>query len=65
MSGPSLLGQGSIYFAINAPVGATLNENSSVFIDDLYLGVDNTSIYQVAQANEIIEELKILLSEWS
>lgn len=55
--GPSLFGQGSIYFAINAPVGSALNSNSSVLIDDIYLGADNTSVESKNQTTQSIEEV--------
>lgn len=54
LSGPSLLGFATIYFAINAPVGSSLNVNSSIKIDDLYIGVDNTAIRTIdANLNDI------------
>ena len=53
----SLLGQGSIYFAINAPLGSSLNVNSSIIIDDIYIGVDNTGIFDVSKPKEVIEKL--------
>ncbi|HRG58868.1 MAG TPA: T9SS type A sorting domain-containing protein [Bacteroidia bacterium] len=54
LSGPSLLGYATIYFAINAPVGSSLNVNSSIIIDDLYLGVDNTGLHPIDRnLNEI------------
>jgi hypothetical protein len=55
--GPSLLGQGNVYFDINAPFGSNLNDNASVFIDDIYLGVDNTGLFKTEMQNEIIEKL--------
>jgi hypothetical protein len=55
--GPSLLGQGNIYFSINAPVGSTLNDNTSVWIDELYLGVDNTSLKDNISSNQVIENI--------
>jgi hypothetical protein len=57
LSGPSLLGQGSIYFGIYAPVGSTLNTNSTVIIDDLYLGVDNTGIFEYGEKKDVIEKI--------
>jgi len=57
LGNPSLLGQGSIYFAINAPVGSTLNTNSYILIDDLYLGVDNTGIIEQTPSYDIIEKV--------
>ena len=57
LSGPSLLGIATIYFAINAPVGSTLNVNSSLIIDDLYLGVDNTGILNYKSSENVIEEV--------
>jgi hypothetical protein len=55
--GPSLFGQGSIYFAITAPVGSSLNVSSSVIIDDLYLGADNTGLLSGDKNKQIIEQL--------
>jgi hypothetical protein len=55
--GPSLFGQGSIYFAITAPVGSSLNVSSSVIIDDLYLGADNTGLLSGDKNKLIIEQL--------
>jgi hypothetical protein len=55
--GPSLFGQGSIYFAITAPVGSSLNVSSSVIIDDLYLGADNTGLLSGDKNKKIIEQL--------
>jgi hypothetical protein len=55
--GPSLFGQGSIYFAITAPVGSSLNVSSSVIIDDLYLGADNTGLLSGDKSKQIIEQL--------
>jgi hypothetical protein len=55
--GPSLFGQGSIYFAITAPVGSSLNVSSSVIIDDLYLGADNTGLLSGDKNKKIIERL--------
>ncbi len=55
--GPSLFGQGSIYFAITAPVGNSLNISSSVIIDDLYLGADNTGLLSGDKNKQIIEQL--------
>jgi hypothetical protein len=55
--GPSLFGQGSIYFAITAPVGNSLNVSSSVIIDDLYLGADNTGLLSGDKNKQIIEQL--------
>jgi len=57
LAGPSLLGQGTIYFAITTPVGSSLNVNSTLFIDDLYLGVDNTGIFDKTQNEEILTQL--------
>lgn len=57
LSGPSLLGQGNIYIAINAPVGSTLNVNTSVIIDDLYLGPDNTGISDNKSPIQVIENI--------
>jgi hypothetical protein len=57
LAGPSLLGQGSVYFAINAPVGSTLNVNSLVYIDDLYIGPDNTGIFNTSENEKVIEQL--------
>lgn len=57
LAGASLLGMGSIYFAINAPVGSALNVNTTLFIDDLYLGADNTSIEKHLYQSKVIEEV--------
>jgi len=57
LASASLLGEGSVYFAINAGVGGVLNDNSSVLIDDLYLGVDNTGIVDLTQSESVIEQL--------
>lgn len=55
LANPSLLGQGTIYFAINAPVGSTLNTTTTVYIDDIYLGPDNTGIMDHSLDSEVIE----------
>ena len=57
LSGPSLLGFATIYFAINAPVGSSLNVNSSIIIDDLYLGVDNTGLNSIDRNKNEIESV--------
>lgn len=57
LSGPSLLGIGSVYFAINAPVGSNLDVNSSILIDDLYLGVDNTGTADFESSAQVIEKV--------
>ncbi len=57
LAGPSLLGQGNVYFAIGANVGNTPNINSSLFIDDLYLGIDNTSFEEQSKLDEVIEKV--------
>jgi hypothetical protein len=55
--GPSLFGQGSVYFAITTPFGSSLNVNTSVTIDDLYLGADNTGLLNGDNNKQIIEQL--------
>lgn len=57
LGNPSLLGQGSVYFAIGADVGNSLHLNSTVYIDDLYLGADNTALKEPKGQTEIIEQL--------
>lgn len=57
LMGPSLLGQGNIYFAVNAPVGSTLNTNTNILIDDLYIGPDNTGLTDANNENSVIEKL--------
>lgn len=57
LEGPSLLGQGNIFLTIISSVGGSLNVNSDVLIDDLYLGPDNTGIADFNKNNSVIEKL--------
>ena len=57
LEGASLLGQGNIFFTITSSVVGSLNVNSDVIIDDLYLGPDNTGFDDEVENHTIIEKL--------
>jgi len=57
LAGPSLLGQASVYFDITEDVGNSLNINTTVTIDDIYVGPDNTSIRETSNRKEVIEKV--------
>ena len=51
--GPSLLGVASIFMYVGTTPGYTLSTNTQVWIDDLYLGPDNTALHPQKSDNAI------------
>ncbi len=52
---PSLLGQAQISFFINTPFNTSLETTTTVTIDDLYLGADNTALHENNNDSGIVQ----------